>query len=40
VAGKPPDAAFVVKKGFKRLLEFPFSLSVLADINLVGNNRP
>ena len=34
------DAAFVVKKGPKRLLEFPFSLSVLADINLVGNNTP
>jgi hypothetical protein len=34
------DAAFVVKKGTKRLLEIPFSLSVLADVNLVNNNKP
>lgn len=34
------DAAFVMKKGTKRLLEVPFTLSVLADINLVSGNRP
>jgi hypothetical protein len=34
------DAAFVVKKGEKRQLEWPFSFSVLADVNLIGNQRP
>jgi len=31
------DAAFVMKKGTKRLLEWPFTFSVLADINLVAS---
>jgi hypothetical protein len=34
------EAAFVAKKGTKRLLEMPFSFSVLADVNLIGNTRP
>jgi hypothetical protein len=32
------DAAFVVKKGSKRLLEWPFTFSVLAEINLVATD--
>ncbi len=32
------DAAFVVKKESKRLLEWPFSFSVLAEINLVATD--
>jgi hypothetical protein len=34
------DAAFVVKKGTKRLLEMPFAFSILAEVNLIGNTRP
>jgi hypothetical protein len=34
------EAAFVAKKGAKRLLEMPFSFSLLADVNLIGNTRP
>ena len=34
------DAAFAVKKGTKRLLEVPFTFSLLAEVNLVGNTRP
>ncbi|HVP90662.1 MAG TPA: hypothetical protein VMS75_05530 [Terriglobales bacterium] len=34
------DAAFVSKKGTKRLLEMPFTFSVLAEVNLIGNQRP
>ena len=34
------EAAFVAKKGTKRLLEMPFSFSLLADVNLIGNTRP
>jgi hypothetical protein len=30
------DASFVVKKGDKRLLEWPFSFYVVADVNLTG----
>ncbi|MGA2362345.1 MAG: hypothetical protein ABSG73_07765 [Candidatus Aminicenantales bacterium] len=32
------DAAFVMKKGTKRLLEWPFTFSVLAEINLVATD--
>lgn len=31
------DAAFVMRKGTKRLFEWPFTFSVLADINLVAS---
>ena len=34
------EAAFVVKNGAKRLFEAPFSFSLLADVNLIGNTRP
>ncbi len=34
------DASFVVKKGDKRLLEWPFSFSVMADVNLAGIQAP
>jgi hypothetical protein len=34
------DAAFVVKKGEKRQFEWPFSFSVLADVNLISSQRP
>jgi len=34
------DAAFVAKKGTKRLLEMPFTFSVLAEVNLISNTRP
>lgn len=34
------DAAFVAKKGNKRILEMPFSFSLMAEVNLVGNTRP
>jgi len=34
------EAAFVAKKGNKRLLEMPFSFSLLADVNLIGNTLP
>jgi hypothetical protein len=34
------DAAFVAKKGAKRLLEMPFSFAVLAEVNLISNQRP
>lgn len=34
------DAAFVVKKGTKRLLEMPFSFSMLAEVNLISDIRP
>jgi hypothetical protein len=34
------DAAFVVKKGDKKQLEWPFSFSVMANVNLTGNQRP
>ena len=34
------DAAFVAKKGTKRVLEMPFSFSLLAEVNLIGNSRP
>jgi hypothetical protein len=34
------DAAFVAKKGTKRLLEMPFSFSVLAEVNLISNTEP
>jgi len=34
------DAAFVAKKGTKRILEMPFSFSLLAEVNLIGNTRP
>jgi hypothetical protein len=32
------DAAFVMKKGAKRLLEWPFTFSVLTEINLVASD--
>jgi len=34
------DAAFVAKQGAKRLLEMPFTFSVLAEVNLISNTRP
>lgn len=34
------EAAFVVKQGTKRLLEWPFSFAVIADINLVSAEAP
>lgn len=34
------DASFVVKKGDKRLLEWPFSFFVIADVNLTGAQTP
>jgi hypothetical protein len=34
------EAAFVVKNGAKRLFEAPFSFSLLADVNLIGNTQP
>ena len=34
------DAVFVAKNGAKRLLEMPFSFSVLAEVNLIANQRP
>jgi len=34
------DAAFVAKKGNKRVLEMPFSFSLVTEVNLIGNTRP
>jgi hypothetical protein len=34
------DAAFVSKQGTRRLLTFPFTFSVLAEVNFIGNSRP
>jgi hypothetical protein len=34
------EAAFVAKQGTKRLLEMPFSFSVLAEVNLISNTKP
>ncbi len=34
------DAAFVAKKGTRRILEMPFSFSLRTEVNLIGNTRP
>ncbi len=34
------DAAFVAKKGNRRVLEMPFSFSLMTEVNLIGNTRP